>query len=220
MKKFSKKNIIILICVTVIILIIAAFSVREGSSPVSNAVGTVLSPVQKGASFVINGAKNVTTNIFSSAKNARENKELKEKVLSLESELRMLEGYKSENERLKELLELSSANTEFTSTAANVIGRDSDDLHSTLVIDKGSVHNIRKNAVVTVAEGLVGVVYEVGTNYSKVRTVFDGESYVSAVCARSGDMGIIETTEALSSGGQYGSRCTRRPAASSPYPGR
>ena len=202
MKKFSKKSIIIFVCITVVVLVIAAFSIKSGSSPVSNAVGTVFSPIQKGVAFVVNGAKNVTKNIANSGKNARKNKELKEKVLSLESELRMVEGYKTENERLKSLLDLSSSNEKFKSTAANIIGRDSDNLHSTLVIDKGSMHNVKKNSVVMVPEGLVGVVYEVGLNYSKVRTVLDSESYISAICMRSGDMGIVETTEALSSGGQ------------------
>ena len=151
---------------------------------------------------MVNGAKNALINVINSGKNARENNELKERILSLESELRMVEGYKTENERLKALLELGSNNEVYKSTAANVIGRDSDNLHSTIVIDKGSGHGIRKNSVVTVKEGLVGVVYEVGLNYSKVRTVFDGESNIAAICLRSGDMGIVENSEALSSGGQ------------------
>ncbi len=202
MKKPGKKNIIIIICVTVVILVLAAFSLKSGDSPVSSAVGTVVSPVQKGVAVAVNSAKGFFGNIFSSGKNAEENKTLKETVLSLESDIRMLEGYKTENERLRALLELDNSRTDFKSVGANVIARDSSEFHDTITIDKGNMHGIKKGAVVTVPEGLVGVVYEVGYNFSKVRTIYDSQSAISAICLRSGDMGIIEATGSLSSGGE------------------
>lgn len=200
MKKFTKKHIVIFASVTVLLASVAVFSLKSGNNAVSNAAGTVFSPVQSGAAYVLNGTKKVFSNIAMSSKNAEENKKLREEKAALESQMRMLEGYKTENEKLRKLLELKESRTEYKSTAANVIGKSTDEIHSTITIDKGTRDNIKKNAVVTVSEGLVGVVKEVGYNYSKVKTVFDSESAVSAVCLRSGDMGICESSKNATDG--------------------
>lgn len=199
MKKFGKKYIIIFACITAVILLLAGISLKSGNNAVSNVIGTVISPIQSGAAAVVRGTKNFAVNIVSSGKNARENEKLKEEIAALNDQLRMVEGYKTENEKLRALLELSESRSEFKSTAANVIGRSIDELRSIITIDKGTRHNIKKNAVVYTAEGLVGRVSEVGYNYAKVQTIFDAESAVSAICMRSGDMGIVEGVS--SSGG-------------------
>ncbi len=202
MKKPGKKNLIIIISVTILVMIVAAFSLRSGTSPVSKAVGTVLSPVQKVVAVSVNSVKDFFGSIFSSAKNAEENEKLKETVLALESDVRMLEGYKTENERLRTMLELENNRTEFKSVGANVIARDSSEFHDTITIDKGTKHGVREGSVVTVPEGLVGVVSEAGYNFSKVKTVYDSQSSVGAICLRSGDMGIVEATGSLMGGGE------------------
>lgn len=193
MKKNGKKNIIIIACITAAVLIITAVSIKTGNSAVSNVVGTIISPFQKGGAVAFNSTGNFFGNLFSSGKNARENEKLIEENLSLQTQIRMLEGYKTENERLREMIDLNDNRTEFKSVGANIIARDSSEFHNIITIDKGSKDKIKKNAVVTVPEGLVGFVYEVGYNYSKVKTVYDSECSVSAICLRSGDMGIIET---------------------------
>ena len=200
MKKFGKKQIIIFACITVLILCISAVSFKTGNNAVSNVIGTVISPIQSGTAAVVRGTKNFAVNIFSSGKNARENEKLKAEIASLNDQLRMVEGYKTENEKLRSMLQLAQSRSDFESTAANVIGRNIDELHSTITIDKGTRHNIKKNAVVYTAEGLVGRVSEVGYNFAKVQTIFDAESAVSAICLRSGDMGIVEGSSTATEG--------------------
>lgn len=200
MKKMKKKHLIIFICVTVVILAFSAVSLKIGNNPVANVIGTVFSPVQKWVSEAYNTSADFINNVADSGDNARENKKLREENLRLESQLRMLEGYKTENENLRELLNLSESRTDFKSTSANVIGKYFSESSSVITIDKGTKDGIRKNAVVLVPEGLVGVVFETGYNYSKVKTIFDSESSVSAICLRSGDMGIVEPMEYSSAG--------------------
>ena len=200
MKKFGKKQIIIFACITALILSISAISFKTGNNAVSNVIGTVISPIQSGGAAVVRATKNFVVNIVSSGKNARENEKLKAEIAELNNQLRMVEGYKTENEKLRTLLELSQSRSEFESTAANVIGRSIDELHSIITIDKGTRHNIKKNAVVYTADGLVGRVSEAGYNFSKVQTIFDAESAVSAICLRSGDMGIVEGVSSSASG--------------------
>lgn len=195
----KKKHIIILSCVTLVILTFSAVSLKIGNNPVANAVGTVLSPVQKWASKAYSFAGDFIGNMVDSRDNARENKKLKEENQKLQGQLRMLEGYKTENDELRRLIELAESRTDFKSTSANVIGKNLSDSVSIITIDKGTKDGIVKNAAVLVPDGLVGVVFETGYNYSKVKTIFDSESSVSSICLRSGDMGIVEPVGYLAS---------------------
>lgn len=200
--KFNKKNIIIIACVTVVVLALSVFSIRTENNIVSNVVGTVFSPVQKGVAVSFNATKRFVHNIVLSGKNAKENKKLKEEILSLESQLRMVEGYKTENESLREILSLKDNRKDLINECANVIGRESDEMQSIITIDKGTKHGIDKNSVVFVPEGLVGMVCEAGYNYAKVKTIFDAESFVAAICLRSGDMGVVESVGSATKNGK------------------
>lgn len=193
MKKFSKKHIIVFSVITVVILCIAAFSFATGNNAVSNAIGTVISPIQKVIVRTAGATGEFFKNMASAGKTAKENENLKTEVASLKDQLRMLEGYKAENESLRELIDLKETRTDFETVGANVIGRKTDELHSIITLDKGTKDGVCVNDVVLVPEGLVGVVFEANYNFCKVKTIFDTETSVSAICLRSGDMGIIET---------------------------
>lgn len=194
MKKLKKKQIIIIACVTALILALAAISFKTENNFISNTVGTVFSPVQRLGAGGVRVTQGFVKNIVKSGKNAQENKKLQKEVSELKEQIRMLEGYQTENEKFRTLLDLRESRRDFDCVAANVIGKSIDDSHSIITIDKGSKDNVKKNSVVFVSEGLVGIVFETGLNYSKVRTIFDSKSCVSAICLRSGDMGVVEPT--------------------------
>ncbi len=202
MKKFGKKHIIIFSAITLAVLCMAAFSFKTGNNAVQNAIGTVLSPVQSVVSRVANATGDFFKNIASAGKTAKENKKMKAEVASLKDQLRMLEGHKTENERLRALIELKETRTDFETIGANVIGRKTDEFNSVITLDKGTKDGVRVNDVVLVPEGLVGVVFEANYNFCKVKTIFDTETSVSAICLRSGDMGIVEPTGSTDSGGK------------------
>ncbi len=202
MKKFGKKHIIIFSIITVLLLAAMAVSFKTGNNAAGGVIGAVVSPIQSGCSTVVKGVKRITGNVLSSGKNAKENEKLRKEIYELKSELRMLDGYKTENERLRSLIALKETRTDFNSVGANVIGKRTDELSSIITLDKGSKDGVRKNSVVFVPEGLVGVVSEVGANFSKVKTIFDAESSVSAICLRSGDAGIVEPSGFSASGGK------------------
>lgn len=202
MKKFRKKHSVILGLITAVVLALAALSFKFGDNPVSNAVGTIISPVQKLCSVAYNGGKNFFKNTFKAGSIAKENKKLKEDISNMEAELRLLDGYKSENEELRELINLKETRTDFDSIGANVIGKKTDRESSIITLDKGTKDGVKVNSVVFVPEGLVGVVFEANLNFSKVKTIFDAESSVSAICLRSGDMGIAEPMENETVGGK------------------
>ena len=192
MKNFNKKHIIIISCITFVVLCVAAFSFKTGNNAVSNAIGTVISPVQSVANKAVNASGAFFKNLVFSGKNARENEKLHAEISALNNQIRMLEGYKTENDRLRKLIELKETRTDFNTIGANVIGKKTDELHSIITLDKGTKDGVTENSVVLVPEGLVGIVFETGYNYCKVKTIFDAEISISAICLRSGDMGIVE----------------------------
>lgn len=202
MKKFTKKHIVTLSFITIIILVVAAISFRTGNNFVSNAVGTVISPVQSIGAKTVSGTKKWVKNIANAGKNAKETEKLKKEIAGLNDQIRMLEGYKAENDKLRAMIDLKETRTDFKSVGANVIGKKTDEMDSIITLDKGSLSGVTKKSIVYVPEGLVGVVTEVGTNYCKVKTIFDTESSVSAICLRSGDMGIVEPSGFLANNGK------------------
>ena len=136
----KKKHIIILSCVTFVILIFSAVSLKIGNNPVANAVGSVFSPVQKWVSKAYNATGDFIGSMMDSGDNARENKKLREENLELKAQMRMLESYKSENDELRKLIELRESRTDFKSTAANVMRK-----LGIYVVDADEVaHNILK----------------------------------------------------------------------------
>lgn len=202
MKKFTKGFIITVSVITALVIAIAVISYNFGNNVANSALSTVIMPVQKAASFVINGARTGISNIVNSQKNAKENKKLTKEINALKDELRMVEGYKTENEQLRKALELRDTYAHESGLAANIIGRDAGDIYNTLTIDKGSKDGVMINSVAVVPEGLVGSVCEVGANYAKIKTITDASSSISAVCLRSGDMGVVEGNAQLSKSGK------------------
>ena len=95
---------------------------------------------------------------------------------------------KQENDRLRQLLQLSSE-AEYSSVAARIIAKDPGNLYSTFILDKGASHGIRKNQAVIAyqdgLEGLVGRVIEVSRSTCLVIPIFDSASFIGVRMDRS-----------------------------------
>ena len=87
---------------------------------------------------------------------------------------------KAENETLKEELNLSEKYTEYQTKPAYVIDRDISNYSSDIVINIGSEDGVQVNMTVISDKGLVGHVISVNKNSSKVQTIIDTASAVSA----------------------------------------
>ena len=204
MHKFSKSFYKRVIIVTVVMLLLMAFStLSKGTADIiTNTTNIVVQPVQKGLSYIYGKTAGVIDYIVNAGDYAQENELLRTKIARLESDNASIAEYKNENERLLELLDIKSSVTELKLQGASVIGIESDNWYNVITIDKGSKAGVGVNDVVMTQHGLVGTVYEVGTTWSKVREITDVESSISAVCARTGDRGVIEGDYSLASLGQ------------------
>ena len=105
--------------------------------------------------------------------------ELKEKNSELEQSLRELENIKTENNTLKEYLNLTEKYGEYKTVPGYVINKDISNYSKTIVINIGKEDGVEENMTVIADQGLVGHVISVTENTAKIQTIIDTASSVS-----------------------------------------
>lgn len=191
---FRSKFFIILAIVTVLILILMAVSTitMDKANPAGDAVGTVMSPVQRFFRGIGDATGNFFSRFRSNSSYREENERLTARVAELEEETRELYALRNENERLRGLLSLEETYATFNMVGARVVAKDPGAWYSAFKIDKGTADGIRKNDAVMTEAGLVGYVYEVGSTWSNVVSVIDSKSAVGCIIERTGDTAVIQ----------------------------
>lgn len=195
MNNFFKSRFFIgLVIVTVIVLAISIFSTVGGekASFVTDAVGVVVTPVQR----FFYGIGSATGNFFGRFKSLDEyrleNQSLKGRIREMENATLEMQKIKNENERLRTLLKLQQEKGQFNMVAAEVSARDTEIWYSTFKINRGTSSGISKNDAVITADGLVGYIYEVGTTWATVVSIIDSKTSVGGIIERTGDRAIVE----------------------------
>jgi rod shape-determining protein MreC len=120
-----------------------------------------------------------------------ENQKLRSEVDRLKFERVHFEEMEKESERLKRLLDLKDK-TSGKAKAARVIARDPSHWAQYVVLDRGSRDEVRKNTVLTGADGLVGKVVASGAHSARAILLIDRQSRASAMNQRTRDIGLIE----------------------------
>ncbi|AGC67356.1 Rod shape-determining protein MreC [Thermoclostridium stercorarium subsp. stercorarium DSM 8532] len=192
MRRIFSNKIFIISAVVVLIFVLAALTAGENSrmNVVRNVLTVPLSPLQKGIVGVSNWVKD-SINFFREVRTAREeNKELKKKLQQMEQELENVYRLQKENENLRKLLDFKEQFTQEI-VGCNIIAKDSGNLFETFTIDRGSRDGISVNDPVINANGLVGRVAKVDLFTSKVVSIIDTESSVSARLSKSRDLVIL-----------------------------
>lgn len=192
----NKKSGVIGIVITVIILIlIVIFSNGEKDSNfLQNAVNNLIMPVQNGLTYLKNkiGGNGAFFTDIDYLKD--ENKKLREKNNELEQSLRELENIKTENQTLKEYMNLAEKYREYKTIPGYVINKDISNYSKTIVINLGKKDGIEVNMTVIGNEGLVGHVVSVTDSNAKVQTIIDTASSVSCSMSTTKDSIVCKGT--------------------------
>lgn len=201
MPEFLKKHPLAIITVVSVLLIalIIVTSINPGAmTKVEGFIGQIVTPAQK---FMYTMTTRVV-NFFIELQERRELEsryaEQKALIAEMEKQLMRLEELEKENQRLKRLLEFSNETEELVLTGARVIGKNPGSWFNVFLIDKGEDHGLSVNMAVINDRGLVGRIIEVGPNWSKVRSIVDGQSSVSAIIERTRDNGQVEGNNNIS----------------------
>ena len=206
MKNFFRQNglLLALIALLLSILIGVGSALLGGNTdPLSNVVNTVASPIRGGVSAVMDWAEGVYTYVFHYQELHDQLSDLQVKVSQLEEQVRQGEEASRENEQLRELLDLQAKRRDFVFESAKVTARSSTNWDSTLTIGKGSSAGLEVNdCVITETGTLVGVVSEVGLNWSKVSTLINTDIEIGGQVTRTYSAGILEGDFTLMSQGK------------------
>jgi len=191
MKK--KNNFIILLILTVVcaILIVATTINTDAALPVKTVVSTILTPLQSLVSNLGQSVNNAVTERRTYEEVLAENKVLEATIDDLIAENTRLEIADSELDRLRDLYKLDKEYGKYEKVGARVIAKDSVGWFNEFKIDKVSEDGLAVDMNVIADGGLIGIISEVGPNYSKVRSIIDDSSRISAMSVQSNDSCIV-----------------------------
>lgn len=180
-KSIPPKYILLILTMVCLLLIGASVAFEEVLTPLRFITGVTITPMQKGINAVGNWVTDKIDMLADIRDLQAENEELRAQLDSYQSENKMIMSDTNELNDLRKLYELDSRYPDYEKVVANVISKDSGNWFDTFILDKGSNAGIQVGCNVMAGNGLVGIVTEVGPNYSKVRAIIDDNSNVSAM---------------------------------------
>ena len=191
----SKVKTILILAVILAILTAVVTAVVSGTPFFTNAVNTILSPIRSGVAAIDRKAEQYYNYLFSYEALQAKNAELEQRILSMEEDIRSAETYQRENERLKMLLNLKDEHEDYELVSAYIISWNASNYRSTFTIGKGSGSGLEEGMCAVTENGqVVGLITEVGANWSTITTIHDSSLEISASIASSGYTGVVQGT--------------------------
>lgn len=192
MKFFYKYKKGIFIFGSILCIFIAIFSInRLNPTFLEQKLGFIITPIQKFNTNITLWIKSKYNLYLNFEEIEDENQELKEQIALQEEQLTRLQQLEIQNQELLELLDMSSRYSQYEKVAANIIAKDPGNWYNSFIIDKGYNDGIEQDMVVISSKGLVGVIKECGSNYSKVTSIIDDINSISSKSLRTEDIGFV-----------------------------
>jgi rod shape-determining protein MreC len=182
MKLLRNKLAVTIIVLSVSFLGLIVYTVKkENRSIIENGAGSTLNPLQ---SIVYNGTNKVKETLdfflnFSEVK--AQNKELINKNQELENELSSYSNLKEENDRLRQVLNFTEERNNYNYIACDIVSHSGGSFLDGYVVNKGKNDNVQKGMIVIAAQGLVGQVTSVGSNWSIIQPLVNENIAVSVM---------------------------------------
>lgn len=194
MKEFFHSGVfkvLLALCIVMFAFLLRATMTMGASTVVEQIVGTITAPVQSLTSGLSGSITGFLDQFLRASEISQENEQLREENRKLIEQMVDYENYKHENESLKEQLGIQEENPQWETMTASVIGRDPSDQFYSFTIDKGTLDGVSYQDPVITADGLVGIVSEVGPVFAKVTTILDVRLNVACQDVRTQDVATI-----------------------------
>ena len=123
-----------------------------------------------------------------------ENAALKKTIAEMEETVRQAQADRDENELLRQLLDLRAQRRDLSDfEAATITEHSVTNWASSLTLNKGTNHGVEAgDSVIDSTGALVGVISEVGYNWSTVLTTVDTDTSLGARVFRTKDLGLAQ----------------------------
>jgi len=182
MKLLRNKLAVTIIVLSVSFLVLIVYTVKKDNrSIIENGAGSTLNPLQ---SLVYNGTNKIKETLdfflnFSEVK--AQNKELINKNQELENKIATYSDLKEENDRLRQVLNFAEERDNYNYIPCDIISYSGGNFLDGYVVNKGKNDNIQKGMIVIAAQGLVGQVTSVGSNWSIIQSLVNENIAVSVM---------------------------------------
>jgi len=188
------KKIFLILFILIIVLVVINL-IPGLNKGLGNFVYKIFSPFTRLFSGIGRGIANFFQMLISIGSLNKENIELRQKNLALETEITQLKEIKKENDFLRQTLEISK--TEYSiEEVAMVVGKDIQGIQDWILINKGDNDGIQEGMVVISPEkALVGRIIEVSGGFSKAMLISHKDSTISAILEGNRVEGLVKKSE-------------------------
>lgn len=187
------KTFLFVICALLVGAVLAVAS-SGSSSPVTNVLGTVLSPVQKITGDIAGRIEWLGESFRSSGAYRNEIERLQQQIAEYENQLVDYNEIKQKLSSYETMLGVKESNPDFALERASVIGTDAADRFTSLIIDKGSNDGVSVNDPAVSGSYVVGIVKKVHPSYSVVESILNPEVNISALDSKTRETAYVTTT--------------------------
>lgn len=162
-----------------------------GSGSVGRSVGLLTAPAQSVVQGVASGVTGAVDRYLWLVGVQREAERLRREVAELKRALLAVEEVHFENQRLHTLLEFKRT-TPLELLPVRVVGRSASAWFRTVVLDKGTDDQIAVDSPVLTPAGVVGRVYQVTPEASRVLLITDANSAIDGLVQRTRSQVLVE----------------------------
>ncbi len=183
------------ILVIIALLLTAVLSVMSGltnRSVPELVIQGVLTPFRAAGTALTRTAERYYSYMFRYEALEAENEALKASIAEMEDVARQADATTRENARLRNIIGLKETHEDYDLVDGYIIGWSSTDWSNTFTINRGSDSGIAENMCAITDNGeVVGLVTQVGPNFSVIKTVLDSTLEISATISTSGYNGMV-----------------------------
>ncbi len=185
MRWIIKHRVLVIVTfITVILVIVMSMSYLHDyrTTDPEKKIGNIITMFQEPFVKAGNGLSKGISGILRFRTIVNENETLKEEVSTLKKEIVDLKLKRDDLEMLSHLADaLNYISSDYIGMhiTADVVSKDGSNWFNTFTVNAGSKDGIKENAVVVNGDGLVGRVFEIGDNWSKVLAIVDDSNSVS-----------------------------------------
>ena len=170
----SKYLLFALTSVCAVMVILSLFT-NVFEAVLNRVAGNMIIPFQRGITYVGGFITDKADNLREIEALLEENSLLKTKVDELTLEINRLQQDKYELAHLQKLFKLDAQYESYQKVGARIVGSESVNWYHSFLIDKGSDDGLKVDMNVIADGGLVGIITDVGSNWSRVTSIISDE---------------------------------------------
>ncbi len=194
MKRFFRskgfKNLVVIAVVIFLGVLTAAFT-HNASSPITSALGTVFSPLQKLSAAISENLGELSVSFESASVYEEENKELKKELEEYRKQLADYNEMKKKVDSYEEFYGIKKQNPDFEFSYGSVLSRDAADAYGSFTLNIGSKDGIAVDDPVIYGEYVVGIVKKVNFSTCVVYTLVDPRVNIGALESGTREYGYV-----------------------------